>query len=149
MRAEIARLAHLTALAALVTGCAGGTSTLDGALPVVLRVSTTPTTVDVDAPGWLADVSEVYLCPDPPPPLPDANADRKGWTPGGDCHDFGRHPSRDGLMVSLPVADLSGVQWPAFQAATDWYLLVLDLDGDVVASAVRSRFHAPSVTAPS
>jgi hypothetical protein len=149
MRAEFARLALGVGLASLVTGCAGGTSTLDGALPVALRVSTTPTTVEVDAPGWLADVSEVYVCADAPPPLPDANADRKGWTPGGACHDFGRHSSRDGLMVSLPVAELSGPQWPAFEAATDWYLLVLDLDGDVVASAVRSRFHAPSVTAPS
>jgi hypothetical protein len=149
MRAEIRRLALVAGLAALVAGCAGGTSALDGALPVALRVSTTPTTVEVDAPGWLANVSEVYLCPDPPPPLPDANADRKGWTPGDACHDFGRHPSRDGLTVSLPIADLSGPQWAAFEAATDWYLLVLDLDGDVVASAVRSRFHAPPVTAPS
>jgi hypothetical protein len=146
MRAEIVRLTLLAGLAALVAGCAGGTSTLDGALPVALRVSTTPTTVDVDAPGWIADVSQVYICPDPPPPLPDANADRQGWTPGGDCHDFGRHPSRDGLVVSLPVADLSGPQWPAFQAATDWYLLVLDLDGDLVASAVRTRFHAPAAS---
>ena len=136
-------------LAALAAGCAGGTHTLDGALPVVMRVSTTPTSVEVDAPGWLADVSAVYLCADPPPPLADANADRKGWTPGGDCHDFGRHPSRDGLTVSLPVADLSGPERPAFAAAAGWYLLVLDLDGELVTAAARSRFHAPPLAAPS
>lgn len=133
----------------VLSGCAGGTSTLDGALPVPLRISTTPTTVDIDAPTWSAAESAIYLCPAAPPPLPDSTADRRGWAPGGDCHDFGRHPTRDGLAVSLPVADLAGPDGAAFASAADWYVMVLALDGDLVTSAMRSRFHAPTPGAAS
>jgi hypothetical protein len=143
------RAVALAVSAAVVAGCAGGTSTLDGAIPIPLRVSTTATTVDVDAPGWLADVSAVYVCSSAPPPLPDSSTDRMGWTPGRDCHDYGRHPSADGLRLSLPVADLRGEGWPAFRSAGEWYLLVLDLDGDLVSTAIRTRFHAPGVVTPS
>lgn len=143
------RIVALLAAAVLVTGCAGGTSTLDGALPIPLRVSTTATTVDLDAPTWTAPVSAIYLCPAAPPPLPDSTADRQGWAPGGDCHDFGRHPSRDGLAVSLPIADLSAPAGAPFTTAVDWYVMVLALDGDLVTSAMRSRFHAPERDAAS
>jgi hypothetical protein len=143
------RLAAFLAAALVVTGCAGGTSTLDGALPVPLRVSTTTTTVELDAPTWSAPVSAIYLCPAAPPPLPDSTADRQGWAPGGDCHDFGRHPSRDGLAISLPIADLAAPDGAAFTTATDWYVMVLALEGDLVTSAMRSRFHAPDRDAAS
>ena len=133
----------------MVAGCAGGTSTLDGALPVPLRVSPTATTVDLDAPTWSSAVSAVYLGAAAPPPLPDATADRQGWTPGGGCHDFGRHPSRDGLMVSLPIADLAGPDGAPFRTASDWYVMVLALEGDLVTSAMRSRFRAPARDAAS
>jgi hypothetical protein len=143
------RALGFAAAAVVVAGCFGGTGTLDGALPVVLRVSTTTTAVEVDAPAWIADVSEVYLCASAPPPLPDGTRERLGWAPGGDCHDYGRYPSRDGLTVSLPLADLTGPNKPAFERAQDWYVLVLDLDGELVSSAVRSRFRAPHVVTPS
>ena len=135
-------------MAVVVAGCAAGTSTLDGALPVPLRISTTSTTVDLDSPTWSAPVSAIYLCPAAPPPLPDSTADRQGWAPGGECHDFGRHPSREGLTVSLPVADLAGPDDASFAAAADWYVMVLALDGELVTSAMRSRFHAPERSAP-
>jgi len=143
------RAIGLASAAIVLAGCVAETTPLDHALPVVLRVTTSATSVDVDAPGWLADVSAVYLCPSAPPALPDASSARLGWTPGGDCHDFGRHPSPDGLTLSLPVADLAEGSWPTFEAAQDWYLLVLDLDGELVSNAVRSRFHAPKAAAAS
>ena len=149
-RARRSRLVAACFAAALVVGgCAGGTSHLDGALPVPLRISTTSTTVDVDAPTWTAPVSAIYVCPAAPPPLPDSTADRQDWSPGGDCHDYGRHPTRDGLTVSLPIADLAGADGGAFTTATDWYVMVLALDGDLVTSAIRSQFHAPERDAAS
>jgi hypothetical protein len=136
------RLIRTLAASALVAGCVAP-GTLDGVMPVNLHVWTTPTTVEVDAPGWLADLSTVYLCPTDPPRIPDAAADRVDWTPGGGCHDYGTHPSRDGLTVSLPLVAIEGEERAAFEAAEDWYLLLLDFDGDRVSMAVRSRFHAP------
>lgn len=133
-----------------VTGCVVEAGSLDGpGGPVNMHVWTTPTTVEVDAPGWLADTSAVYLCASAPPVLPEDAADRVGWTPGGDCHDLGRHASRNGLRISLPLTALRGAPWPAFESAEDWYLLLLELDGDRVSTAVRSRFHAPSEVAAS
>ena len=142
-------IAFIAVAPVLLAGCAAGTHTLDGAVPIPLRVSTTATTVDIDAPGWYAAESTIYLCPSPPPPLPDATADRRGWTPGGGCHDYGRRSSGNGLTASLPIADLEGGGWPAFQAAPDWYVLVLQVDGDLVVAATRSQFHAPPIAAGS
>ena len=130
-------------------GCMAVPGSFDGPIAVRLLIRTTPTTVEVDAPGWFADTSAVYLCSTAPPVLPEAAADRVGWTPGGDCHDFGRHPSRDGLTISLPLSAMQGETWPAFEAAEDWYLLLLDLEGERVSSAVRSRFPAPTEAAAS
>jgi hypothetical protein len=149
MRVNAVRAVAVAAVIMVVTGCSEGLGRMDDALPVALRITTTPTTVEIDAPGWLADVSEIYVCAKPPPTLPDSTTDRRGWRPGGDCHDFGRHPSGDGLAVSLQVADMAGPKWSTFEAASDWYVLVLDLDGDLVTSAVRSQFHAPPLVAPS
>lgn len=134
----------MIASAVVVGGCRVDGALLDAPGAVNMHVWPTPTSVEVDAPGWLAETSAVYLCASEPPTLPDAAADRVGWTPGGDCHDFGRHASPDGLTISLPLTGLQGAPWPAFQAAEDWYLLLLDLDGDRVSNAVRSRFHAPA-----
>ena len=131
------------ALAVVLTGCLAVPGAIDGPIVVDMHISTTSTSVDVDAPGWFADVSAIYLCPSLPPPLPDAAANRIGWAPGGDCHDYGTRPSRDGLTVSLPLADLDAPQRVAFDASPEWYLLLLDLDGDRVSSAVRSAFGAP------
>jgi hypothetical protein len=145
MRAErglIAPAALIVAVAAL-GGCVDVPGSFDGPMAVRMHIRTTSTTVEVDASGWFADTSAVYLCPTAPPVLPEAAADRVGWTPGGECHDFGRHPSRDGLTISLPLSAIDGETWPAFESAEDWYLLLLDLDGDRVSSAVRSRIHAP------
>ncbi len=144
---------RLAALGLLVSAMVIGGCRVDGALldapgAVRLHVSTTPTTVEIDAPGWLADTSAVYLCASAPPTLPDEAADRIGWVPGGDCHDFGRHASSEGLTISLPLSALQGASRTAFEAAPDWYLLLLDVDGDRVSTAVRSQFRAPDV-APS
>lgn len=141
----VPRLTVLTATAIVAAGCVAGTHTLDAALPVALRVTTTPETVEVDAPGWFAEVSQVFICPVAPPALPDDVAERRGWSPGGDCHDYGRYSSQEGLALSLPVAELDGPAWSTFQAAENWYLMLLDIDGDLAASAIRTRFHAPAL----
>jgi hypothetical protein len=133
-------------LAALLAGCLAVPGAIDGPIAVDMHVSTTPTSVDVDAPGWFADVSAVYLCPSLPPPLPEAAADRIGWTPGGACHDYGDHPSKDGLTLSLPLADLDDPERTAFEASTEWYLLLLDMDGQRVSSAVRTAFGPPNLS---
>jgi hypothetical protein len=128
--------------ALLVGGC--GPASLDIGTPVNLHVWTTPTTVELDAPGWFADVSAVYLCPEEPPRLPDAAADRVGWTPGVGCEFMGSYPSRQGLTLSMPLDDIDVARRPAFDAARDWYIVLLDLDGDRVGAAIRSQFHAPT-----
>ncbi len=149
MRAELGAVVIAgAALALLLSGCLAVPGAIDGPIAVDLHVSTTPTTVEVDAPGWFAETTAIYLCSASPPVLPEAAADRVGWTPGGACHDYGTRPSRDGLKVSLPLTDLAGETWAPFAAADEWYLLLLDLDGDRVSSAVRSRFGAPDIVAP-
>jgi hypothetical protein len=127
----------------IVSGCLAVPGAIDAPIGVVLRVSTTPTSVEVEAPGWFTDLSALYLCPRLPPPLPEAAADRVGWTPGGDCHDFGTRPTRDGLVASLPLADLAGPGAAAFASSPEWAILLLELDGDRVSAAVRSLFRAP------
>ena len=52
-------------------------------------------------------------------------------------------------LTGLPLADLAGETSAAFAAADDWYLLLLDLDGDRVSAAIRSRFTAPTDVATS
>ncbi|MEO5885655.1 MAG: hypothetical protein ABIQ58_09105 [Candidatus Limnocylindrales bacterium] len=133
----------------VTAGCTLRPEALDGPIAVELHVTTTPTSVEVDAPGWFADTSGIFLCPLEPAALPDPGPERIGWTPGPACHGFGTRPSRDGLKVSLPLAELSDTTASAFAAADDWYLLLLDIEGDRVTSAVRSRFTAPDDVAAS
>lgn len=136
-------------LALALTGCLAVPGAIDGPIAVDMHVATTPTSVEVDAPGWFAEVSRVFLCPALPPPLPDAAADRIGWTPGPACHDYGRHPSPGGLTVSLPLADLTGTAREAFAVSGEWYLVILEMDGDRVPSAVRTAFGPPPFAAAS
>jgi hypothetical protein len=143
-----APLVGALAMSFLVGGCIGGTS-LEIGTPVNLHVWTTPISVEVDAPGWFADVSRVYLCPKAPPQLPDGAREREGWTPGPGCQDFGSFRTEDGLETSLPLRAIDPDRRKAFDAAPDWYLLILDLDGTRVASSVRSQFHAPPGGVPS
>jgi hypothetical protein len=143
MRDERIRpLALMLAAVVLVGGCAVPGS-LDRVLPLPLRIQTTPTSVEVQAAG-LANTSAVYLCATAPPYLPNDAADRIDWKPGGDCHDYGTHDTRDGLDISLPLADLAASpDADAFRAVPDWYLLLIEFDGDRATSSVRSQFHAP------
>ncbi len=141
----------LACVAAIWVGaCQYVPGTLDGPIAVDLHVSTTATSVEVDAPGWFADTSEVYLCPVEPPPLPDPGPELVGWQPGPPCHGFGRWPSPDGLRASLPYDGLAVDERDLFAAAESWYLLLLDVGADGrVSSAVRSRFDVPeAVTSP-
>jgi hypothetical protein len=133
-------------LAGILVACLAVPGAVDGPIAVDLHITTTATSVDVHAPGWFSDASQVYLCPSIPPPLPEAAADRIGWTPGGDCHDYGRHPAPNGLTVGLPTADLVGAERAAFASAGEWYLLLLDMDGERISSAVRSAFGAPGLS---
>lgn len=143
MQSERVRLPALfLASLVVVAGCAVPGS-LDRVLPMPLRIKTTPTSVEVQAAG-LANTSAVYLCATAPPYLPNEPADRVNWKPGGDCHDYGTHDTRDGLDISLPLADLAASpDAEAFRAVPDWYLLLIELDGDRATSSVRSQFHAP------
>ena len=143
--AGVARVMALASAVGLVGGaCVLDPAALDGPIAVNLHVSATPTTVEVDAPGWFAKATGVYVCAAAPPFLPEPGPERIGWTPGDGCHDFGVRPSEDGLIASLPLSELTTEQRATFAAATDWYLYLLKLDGERVDSAVRSRFSAPS-----
>lgn len=137
------RLFGVPLLALALTGCLAVPGDIDGPIAVDMHVATTPTSVELDAPGWFADVSAVFLCPALPPPLPDAAADRIAWTPGAACHDYGRHPSPDGLTASLPLGELTGTTRAAFVASGEWYLVILEMDGERVSSAVRTAFGPP------
>ena len=141
------RLLNLGLTAVIAGGCVGESS-LDFGTPVVLHVWATPTTVEVDAPGWLTAVSSVYLCFAAPPRLPSDSASRVDWTPGEACQDFGSYESPDGFKSSIPLAMLDPGRRAAFEAAGDWYLLLVALDGDRATSAISSRFHAPPDGAP-
>lgn len=138
-------MAGMALVGALAVGaCDLPAGALDGPMtPVNLHVATTSSSVEIDAPGWFAETSAVYLCAAEPPPLPEPGPDRVGWTPGPACHDYGRFASRKGLVASLALADLAGPPWKRFAAAEDWYVLIVEVRGDRVASAIRSRFAAP------
>lgn len=146
---EAAFAAVLGVAATIATACTLSDVALDGPIAVNLHIRTTATSVEVDAPGWFAATTGIHLCPTAPPILPPPGPARDGWTPGPPCHDYGTRPSVDELIVSLPLADLAGETSAAFAAADDWYLLLLDLDGDRVTAAVRSSFTAPADVAAS
>jgi hypothetical protein len=129
-------------VAFLAGGCIGESS-LDFGTPVNLHVWTTPTTVEVDAPGWLTAVSSIYLCFERPPRLPSEAAQREDWTPGQACQDVGTYESPDGLKASIPLTMLDPERRAGFDAAGDWYVLLVALDGGRATSAISSRFHAP------
>ena len=138
-----ARLASIAIAATLVAGCRLPSNALDGPLAVPLRITATPAAVEVDAPGWFAPDTIVYLCSTEPPALPEPGPDREGWTPGPTCHDFGRVAAPDGLKATLPLDALTEAERPAFDAASDWYLLLVKVEGTRVTAAIRSSFSAP------
>lgn len=137
------RLARFLLLVALVAGCRLPSSALDGPLAVPLRITATPAAVQVDAPSWFAPETVVYLCSIEPPALPEPGPDREGWTPGTTCHDYGRMATPDGLKTTLPLEVLTKAERPAFEAAADWYLLLVQVEGTRATAAIRSSFSAP------
>jgi len=130
-------------LVALVGGCRLPENALDGPLAVPLRITATPDSIEVDAPAWYAPQTVVYLCSAEPPSLPEPGPNRVGWTPGASCHDYGRFAAPDGLSVSLPLAALSEAEQPAFDAAVDWYLLLVKVEGERIVAAIRTRLSPP------
>lgn len=139
-----ASVAGLLLLAAVVGGCRLPSSALDGPLAVPLRIEATADAVQVDAPGWFAPESAIYLCSTEPPELPEPGPDRDGWTPGASCHDYGTVAAPDGLKVTLPVDALTDAEQPAFEAAADWYLLIVKVEGVRATAAIHSSFSAPA-----
>lgn len=135
--------ACFAAIAIALVACDLPAGAIDAPYPVNLHVDADATLVAIDAPGWYADTTGVFLCPTEPPGLPDPGDARIGWSPGRLCHDFGRHPSPGGLTIDLRLADLSDAERALFASADDWYLLLTDLDGERVTGAVRSRFKRP------
>ena len=135
----------LSIVAALgLAGCSLEGPILDGPIAVNLHVHSTDTTIEVDAPGWFAERSRVYVCHADPPLLPDPGPERIGWEPGDACHAYGVIEGDGGLVASLPIEDLLGEQRADFAAAEAWYLLMLEVDPeDRVLGAVRSRFDVP------
>lgn len=142
------RVLGALALTAFVAGGCIGESSLEFGTPVNLHVWTTPTTVEVDAPGWLTTVSSVYLCFERPPRLPSDAAQRENWSPGDGCQDLGTYESPDGFKASIPLTMLDPARRSDFAAARDWYLLLVALDGARATSTISSRFHAPSDGVP-
>ncbi len=130
--------------AAVAAGCDATPGLLDAPYPVNLHVAATTQAVEVDAPGWYADQTDIFLCPSEPPYLPDPGPDRQDWSPGPPCHAFGRFESPDGMQVSLPLDALDERDRAAFAAAESWYLLLVDVGATGQATgATRSRFGVP------
>jgi hypothetical protein len=139
-----ARLLAVLLAAVTLAGCEIEGPALDGPIAVNLHVRTTSSSVEVDAPGWFADQTIVYLCHAEPPLLPEPGPERVGWRPDDRCHDYGTVPSEAGLEISLPLDALAGDPWTDFAAAAEWYLFLVEVDtSDRVLSAIRSRFKAP------
>lgn len=139
----VARILLVASLAVVLAGCLAVPGSVDGPIAVPLHITPTATSIEVDAPGWFSDETAIYLCPTAPPVLPEDAADRVGWAPGAPCQAFGTVPSPDGLRASLPLDGIDGPVRPAFAASGEWHLLLLDLEGDRVSSAIRSAFDAP------
>jgi hypothetical protein len=133
----------LTIAAALIGGCRLPSNALDGPLAVPLRITATSDVIEVDAPGWFASDTVVYLCPTEPPALPEPGPQRDGWTPGVSCHDYGHFAAADGLKGTLSLEALTDAERPSFDDASDWYLLVVGIEGARVTTAIHSRFSAP------
>lgn len=141
---RVARLALVLAIAALlVGGCRLPENALDGPLAAPLRITATTDAVEVDAPTWYAADTVVYLCPTRPPALPEPGPERVGWAPGGGCHDFGHVAAPDGLEARLPLDALTAAERPAFEAANDWYVLLVKVEGSRAIAAIVSSFTAP------
>jgi len=128
---------------AVVGGCRLPSNALDGPLAVPLRITATTAAIEVDAPGWFASDTVIYLCPTEPPALPEPGPSRDGWTPGSSCHDYGHFAAADGLKGTLPLDALTDVERRSFDDASDWYLLVVGIEGARVRAAIHSRFSAP------
>ena len=143
-----ARVALILAIAGvLVAGCRLPSDALDGPLAVPLRISATADAIDVDAPGWFATETSVYLCSAEPPGLPEPGPDRDGWTPGATYHDFGRVAAPDGLHAVLGIGELTATERSAFASVPDWFVLIVKVDGDRATAAIRSSFRAPALPA--
>jgi hypothetical protein len=130
-------------VALLVAGCRLPSEALDGPIAVPLRITPTATTVEIDAPGWYAADTVVYLCSAEPPALPEPGPAREGWTPGGACHDYGHVPSADGLTAVLALAELTEAERPVFEAVANWSVLLVGVEGDRATSAIHTSFAAP------
>jgi hypothetical protein len=142
----IARLGRLVLLAGatILAGCEVSQGLLDAPYPVNLHVAATADAVEVEAPEWYADRTDIFLCPSEPPFLPDPGPARQGWDPGPPCHGFGSFESANGLATTLALADLSAAERETFASAESWYLLLVDVAADDHAmAAARTRFGVP------
>jgi hypothetical protein len=126
-----------------IGGCRLPENALDGPLAVPLRITATAETIDIDAPTWYADSTAIFVCPTEPPALPEPGPQRDGWTPGGECHDFGRVRSPDGLATMLELDALSDEELARFLDANDWFLLLVAVEVDRANAAIHSSFPNP------
>jgi hypothetical protein len=127
----------------LVGGCRLPENALDGPLAVPLRITASAESIDVDAPTWYADETAIFVCPTEPPALPAPGPERNGWAPGGECHDFGRVRSPDGLATTLRLDTLTSEELAPFLDARDWFLLLVAVEGDRANAAIHSSFPGP------
>jgi hypothetical protein len=135
--------ARLSLLLMVVAGCRLPSGALDGPLAVPLRIDATAENVQVDAPGWFAPETNIYLCPTEPPELPEPGPARIGWSPGSSCHDYGRVATPNGLTATLPVGAFTDAERSAFEGASDWFLFIVKVDGERASAAIRSSFASP------
>ena len=132
---------------ALLAGCRLPSDALDGPLAVPLRITATAESVDIDAPGWFAPKTSVYLCSSEPASLPEPGPDRNDWTPGTTCHAFGQVDANDGLHAVLATGDLTREERESFAAVADWFVLLVRVDNGYAAAAIHSSFRAPVLPA--
>jgi hypothetical protein len=127
----------------VVAACRLPDNALDGPLAVPLRIDATAQAIEVDAPTWYADETAIYLCSAEPSPLPEPGPERVGWTPGLACHDFGRVASPNGLETTLMLSSLSNEELAPFADARDWFILLVEVEGDRAITAIHSSFPGP------
>jgi hypothetical protein len=130
-------------VALVLAGCRIPENALDGPLAIPLRIAATERSIELDAPTWYAAETSIYLCPSDPPSLPEPGPGRSLWTPGGGCHDYGRVSAPNGLKATLDVGDLTEDERPTFEAADEWHVLLVKVEGDRATAAIKSAFASP------
>ncbi len=139
----------VVALAGVLGACAQWDA-VDDLPPFQLTLERRAETLSLDAPTWVSEQTLLVLCPTEPvtesrPLSPNENVqlDRQ-------CVVYGRYPSPEGLEASLGLGQIDADRRPTFDAAVNWWLVMIGLTGERATSiytmVVEGGPIAPQVT---